>query len=165
MALAHDSVGDDKSLSIIVTSNLTAEVDTQFGDTKEGSFALRITPTMRHKGNVAKGHLANSEGHVDGDVWGKRAKWLRLEGQKEQETESMQSLFRGLMVALIAMFSPPPSRTSHIPSSPTTSYGTSARTRYDSMSSRVRMLLVVLAQGARELARPEDCVLACAVCV
>lgn len=70
----------DKALAITVTSQIVAEIDAKFADTKEGSFALRVAPTLRHKGNVAKGHLANSEGKVDGDVWGKRAKWVSVHG-------------------------------------------------------------------------------------
>ena len=46
------------------------------GDTKEGSMALRLAPTMRLKGKVAKGHIVNSEGVEDGQTWGKRAKWV-----------------------------------------------------------------------------------------
>lgn len=71
---------DDKTMSIDVTSKFTAQTDVTFGDTKEGSFALRVAPTLRHKGKVAKGHLANSEGQKDGDVWGKRAKWISCFG-------------------------------------------------------------------------------------
>jgi hypothetical protein len=37
------------------------------GDTKEGSMAIRLTPTMRLKGKVGKGHIVNSEGHRDND--------------------------------------------------------------------------------------------------
>ncbi|HBE97894.1 MAG TPA: hypothetical protein DDW68_12055 [Verrucomicrobiales bacterium] len=70
----------DKALSIVVNSQITAEIDAKFADTKEGSFALRIAPTLRHKGNVAKGQLANSEGQIDGKVWGKRAKWVSVHG-------------------------------------------------------------------------------------
>jgi sugar phosphate isomerase/epimerase len=45
------------------------------GDTKEGSMAIRLAPTMREHGDVAQGHIVNSEGHrgekgEDG-AWGK----------------------------------------------------------------------------------------------
>lgn len=50
------------------------------GDTKEGSMALRLAPTMRLKGEVAQGHILNSEGVKDGDTWGKRAKWVDYYG-------------------------------------------------------------------------------------
>ncbi|MDG1892512.1 MAG: PmoA family protein [Verrucomicrobiota bacterium] len=50
------------------------------GDTKEGSMALRLAPTMRLEGKVAQGHIENSEGIKDGDTWGKRAKWVDYYG-------------------------------------------------------------------------------------
>lgn len=51
-----------------------------FGDTKEGSMAIRLAPTMRLKGKVGQGHIVNSEGVKDGDTWGKRAKWCDYYG-------------------------------------------------------------------------------------
>lgn len=66
---------------ITVSSKLTpAAGDVVFGDTKEGSFAIRFAPTLRLKGKVAKGHILNSEGQTDGDTWGKRAKWVAYHG-------------------------------------------------------------------------------------
>jgi sugar phosphate isomerase/epimerase len=55
------------------------------GDTKEGSMAIRLTPTMRVKGKVGKGHILNSEGHSDGQTWGKRAAWCDYYGPVEDE--------------------------------------------------------------------------------
>ncbi len=51
-----------------------------FGDTKEGSMATRLTPTMRLKGEVGQGHIVNSEGVRDGQTWGKRAAWCDYYG-------------------------------------------------------------------------------------
>jgi hypothetical protein len=56
------------------------------GDTKEGSMAIRLTPTMRLKGKVGKGHIVNSEGDTDGSTWGKRAAWCDYYGPVEGET-------------------------------------------------------------------------------
>jgi len=56
------------------------------GDTKEGSMAIRLTPTMRLKGKVGKGHIVNSEGDADGSTWGKRAKWCDYYGPVGGET-------------------------------------------------------------------------------
>ena len=50
------------------------------GDTKEGSMAIRLAPTIRVKGPVAQGHIINSEGDRDGDAWGKRAAWCDYYG-------------------------------------------------------------------------------------
>jgi hypothetical protein len=63
----------------IVDFNITFHAshgDLVFGDTKEGSMALRLAPTMRLDGEVAEGHIVNSEGDRDHDTWGKRAKWV-----------------------------------------------------------------------------------------
>jgi sugar phosphate isomerase/epimerase len=50
------------------------------GDTKEGSMAIRLAPTMQTKGKVAKGHIINSEGLTDDATWGKRATWCDYYG-------------------------------------------------------------------------------------
>lgn len=54
--------------------------DVVFGDTKEGSMAIRLAPTMRVDGKVGKGHIENSEGVKDGATWGKRAAWVDYYG-------------------------------------------------------------------------------------
>jgi len=55
------------------------------GDTKEGSMAIRLAPTMRLKGKVGKGHILNSEGQRDGQTWGKRAAWCDYYGPVEDQ--------------------------------------------------------------------------------
>ncbi|MBM3833619.1 MAG: hypothetical protein FJ403_10180 [Verrucomicrobia bacterium] len=57
-----------------------------FGDTKEGTMAIRVAETMRVKGKVGKGHIVNSEGVRDGETWGKRAKWCDYYGPVEGKT-------------------------------------------------------------------------------
>lgn len=56
------------------------------GDTKEGSMAIRLAPTMRLAGKVAKGHIVNSEGDKDKSTWGKRAAWCDYYGPVEGKT-------------------------------------------------------------------------------
>jgi hypothetical protein len=51
-----------------------------FGDTKEGSMAIRLAETMRLKGKVGAGHIVNSAGQRDGETWGKRAAWCDYYG-------------------------------------------------------------------------------------
>lgn len=56
-----------------------------FGDTKEGTMALRLAETMRVKPNQDNagkpgGHIVNSEGVRDGAAWGKRAAWCDYYG-------------------------------------------------------------------------------------
>lgn len=60
--------------------------DLVFGDTKEGSMAVRLAETIRLKGKVGKGHIVNSEGVRDGETWGKRAKWCDYYGPVDGKT-------------------------------------------------------------------------------
>jgi hypothetical protein len=57
--------------------------DLVLGDTKEGTFAIRIAESMRLKkpdGTAGTGHIVMPEGPTDGDTWGKRAKWCDYSG-------------------------------------------------------------------------------------
>jgi hypothetical protein len=59
--------------------------DVTFGDTKEGTFAIRLAETMRLKPNrhntgKPTGHIVNSEGVRDDKTWGKRAAWCDYYG-------------------------------------------------------------------------------------
>ena len=60
-----------------------------FGDTKEGTLALRLHPALRLRGELAGGHCLNSEGLRDGDCWGKRARWVSYWGPIEGATVSV----------------------------------------------------------------------------
>jgi hypothetical protein len=68
--------------------------DVTFGDTKEGTMAVRLAETMRLKPNKANadkptGHIVNSEGVRDGATWGKRAAWVDYYGPVEGRTMGM----------------------------------------------------------------------------
>ncbi|NNM30729.1 MAG: PmoA family protein [Akkermansiaceae bacterium] len=81
---SYRMVAEGPNRIIDVTSKLTAtNGDVVFGDTKEGSFAIRLAPTLRLKGEVAAGHILNSEGEKDGATWGKRARWVAYHGPDE----------------------------------------------------------------------------------
>ena len=82
----------EKDLIIDLTSTLTALEDVTFGDTKEGSLGLRLTPSLRLKGKVAKGSIENSEGHKDGAAWGKRAKWVAYHGPNSEGEATVVAL-------------------------------------------------------------------------
>ena len=76
---------DETARSIDVTLKLVADSGpVTFGDTKEGSFALRVRPALQPKDSNgsqgAGGRLVNSEGLVDGAAWGKRARWVDYSG-------------------------------------------------------------------------------------
>ena len=76
---------DETARSIGVTLALVADAGpVTFGDTKEGSFALRVRPQLQPKDSNgsqgASGTLVNSEGLLDGAAWGKRARWVDYSG-------------------------------------------------------------------------------------
>lgn len=76
---------DDKTLRIDISSSMTALADkVVFGDTKEGSFAIRTDRTLRVKGKEAKATLTNSNGETDDDAWGQRANWAAYSGPDEK---------------------------------------------------------------------------------
>lgn len=59
------------------------------GDTKEGTFALRVAESMRvmqPKNQPGQGRLVNSRGQLNGDVWGKRAEWADYSGPVDGHT-------------------------------------------------------------------------------
>ena len=63
-----------------------------FGDTKEGTLALRLHPALRLRGALAAGHCLNSEGLRDGDCWGKRARWVCYWGPIDGATVAVSIL-------------------------------------------------------------------------
>ena len=71
-------------------TTLTAgEKDVTFGDTKEGTFAIRIAESMRLKGPKnapGEGHIVNSDGLHDDKVWGTHAKWVDMSGPVDGKT-------------------------------------------------------------------------------
>lgn len=76
--------GEDDQRWIDARFELTAAQDeVTFGDTKEGTFALRLHPALRLNGKVATGSARNSEGVESKAVWGKRAAWVHYQGVVE----------------------------------------------------------------------------------
>lgn len=63
-----------------------------FGDTKEGTMGIRTHPNLRLKNDkrrgvtTANGQSLNSEGIRNGEMWGKRAKWVDYWGKIEGHT-------------------------------------------------------------------------------
>lgn len=54
--------------------------DLKFGDTKEGSMAVRVAETMKVKGHAGQNAIVTSEGARDDAAWGTRAKWCDYHG-------------------------------------------------------------------------------------
>lgn len=75
---------DPLTLKIEFTAALsTSQDEVVFGDTKEGTFAIRMDRSLRVKGPEAKSQLTDSEGRSGGAVWGKRALWTATHGPDE----------------------------------------------------------------------------------
>jgi hypothetical protein len=88
---------DETARSIDVTLALVADAGpVTFGDTKEGSFALRVRPQLQPKDSNgsqgASGRLVNSEGLVDAAVWGKRARWVDYSGTVDGKVSGIAML-------------------------------------------------------------------------
>ena len=75
---------DADTLRIDITSRLfPIKIDVVFGDTKEGTFAIRMDRSLRVVGPEAKATLTNSNGETNAEAWGKRAKWAAYSGPDE----------------------------------------------------------------------------------
>ena len=53
--------------------------DVNFGDTKEGSFGMRVAGTMKVDAKKG-GKVTNAEGEIDNDAWGKKSAWVDYSG-------------------------------------------------------------------------------------
>jgi hypothetical protein len=81
----YDGPADTRLIDFEVT--LTAgDKEVIFGDTKEGTMALRIAESMRlaqPKKQPGHGHIVDSAGDADDAVWGKHAAWVDMSGPVE----------------------------------------------------------------------------------
>ena len=73
--IAFLAVGRGRAIDYQITIK-ASEGDVTFGDTKEGTMAIRTNPVLRVTGPVAKGKCCNSEGVKGKAIWGKQAKWV-----------------------------------------------------------------------------------------
>ena len=70
--------GQPKTRTIDFDITLTARQKVVFGDTKEGTFALRLAPSLEEEHG---GHILDSLGRQgEKQVWGKRADWVDYSG-------------------------------------------------------------------------------------
>lgn len=75
---------DANTLRLDISSRLIArDKDVTFGDTKEGTFAIRMDRSLRVVGSEAKATLTNSNGETNLAAWGKRATWAAYSGPDE----------------------------------------------------------------------------------
>jgi hypothetical protein len=75
---------DSRWIDFTITIQAT-DGDVTFGDTKEGSFALRVADSMRVDAKHG-GHIVNSEGKENVAAWGLPAKWVDYTGPVDGET-------------------------------------------------------------------------------
>lgn len=74
----------ENGYSMDLTLDLTAKTRIEFGDTKEGMFAIRTADWLSEK--IGKSRYFSSEGtETSKNIWGKRAKWVALEGKKDDK--------------------------------------------------------------------------------
>ncbi|HWR50666.1 MAG TPA: PmoA family protein [Bryobacteraceae bacterium] len=78
--------GDDSIRMIDFDIALTAVEKVKFGDTKEGTFAIRLTPPLEEPGkrDPAKytGKMITAEGReTEANVWGTRSPWVDYSGE------------------------------------------------------------------------------------
>ena len=72
--------GDDNARSIELEIDLTAgDEKVHFGDTKEGSFGIRVPDSMAVDKKLG-GNILNEHGERDGDAWGKKSRWVDYSG-------------------------------------------------------------------------------------
>lgn len=74
-AITFGGVDDARTIDVEVVLH-AGDAPLVFGDSKEGTFAVRVRPELRVEGKVATGVLQDSAGRRDKDVWGKRANWI-----------------------------------------------------------------------------------------
>jgi hypothetical protein len=78
--------GPDDSRWIDCKITITAtDGEVKFGDTKEGSFAVRVADSMRVEAKTG-GKIVNSENQTDGAAWGQPARWVDYTGPVDGET-------------------------------------------------------------------------------
>ncbi len=67
-----------------IVSVRASEGEVRFGDTKEGTFGVRVASSMEVKRGQG-GQIVNATGQHDRDAWGKRAEWCDYTGPVEGE--------------------------------------------------------------------------------
>ncbi len=70
---------------------IASEGDLHFGDTKEGTFAVRVNEAIKVDAKKG-GKIINSVGDKDGDAWGKPADWVDYYGPINGNTVGMAIL-------------------------------------------------------------------------
>lgn len=92
MTFASDKDAHWIDFDIVVTAG---EKDVHFGDTKEGSFGIRVAESMKVDAKQKPGGtIINSEGDKDGAAWGKPARWVDYHGMVQEKHVGVAILVR-----------------------------------------------------------------------
>ncbi len=96
--LAFFTDGDNRVIDFDITMN-ALDKPLVLGDTKEGTFGIRVAESMRvkHKRGRGEGHITNSEGQTDGATWGKRTAWVDYYGPVNFD-EGKESTILGIAI-------------------------------------------------------------------
>jgi hypothetical protein len=86
-----DSDGDRWWVDCDIVVNAT-DGPVTFGDTKEGSFGVRVAGTMKVDSKEGGGTIVNSNGETNLGAWGKAAKWVDYHGPVKGEIEGIAIL-------------------------------------------------------------------------
>jgi hypothetical protein len=79
------SGGKDRYIIDFDMTLTAADGPVVFGDTKEGMFAIRVAPFLKEKGGSGE-YLSSNGDKTEKNVWGKRAKWVRLQGKQGEKS-------------------------------------------------------------------------------
>ena len=82
--LTFGTDGDTRWIDFDITLK-ALDKPVKFGDTKEGTMAMRVAATMKVDAKLG-GQIVNSEGQTDKDAWGKQAAWVDYHGPVDGQT-------------------------------------------------------------------------------
>ena len=82
--LTFHTDGQNRMIDFDITIKAT-DGPVKFGDTKEGTFGVRVAGTMKVDAKM-EGRIVNSNGQVDKAAWGKAAAWVDYHGPVDGQT-------------------------------------------------------------------------------
>jgi len=82
--LTFHADGENRMIDFDITIRALHE-PVKFGDTKEGTFGVRVAGTMKVDAKLG-GRIVNSKGQVDKAAWGKPAAWVDYHGPVDGQT-------------------------------------------------------------------------------
>ena len=83
-AITFGTDGETRWIDFDITIT-AADKPVKFGDTKEGTFGVRVAGTMKTDAKKG-GKIVNAEGETDGGAWGKASPWVDYYGPVDGET-------------------------------------------------------------------------------